>query len=477
MKRPPVLLSLIPLVCLCILIAISISLFGDGALNGASQIVLLVCSAIAVTLALPGRYVTFRQFEQAITDKVASVAVALVILLLIGALAGSWMISGIVPCMIYYGMQILHPSFFLVASCIISGIVSVMTGSSWTTIATIGVALMGIGEALGISAGWVGGSIVAGAYFGDKMSPLSDTTIMASSVCGVPLFKHIRFLMGTTVPSLGIALLVYLVVGLVFGAQGESNVAVISEGLQRTFHISPWLLVVPVATGIMIARKMPTLAILFLAVVMGTATALIAQPELVYQIGGEHSLRGLVSGTMTMIYGSTALQTGVPMLDDLVSTSGMSGMVSTIWLIICAMIFGASLTATGMLESLVLFILRIPKRPSGMVATTVVTGFVLNAITCDQYISIIISSSMFKDAYQKMGLDVRLLSRSIEDSATVTSPLIPWSTCGMTQAHVLGVSTFAYAPYALFNYLCPLLSIAVANFAVKRMQGYSNDNV
>ncbi len=469
MNRPSIFISLIPLICLCIFIAIAISLFGDAALDGASQIVLLICSAIAVTLALPGRYVSFRKLEEAISEKVASVAVALVILLLIGALAGSWMISGIVPSLIYYGLKILHPNFFLVTACIISGIVSVMTGSSWTTIATIGVALMGIGEALGIGVGWVGGSIVAGAYFGDKMSPLSDTTIMASSVCGVPLFKHIRFLMGTTVPSMGITLLVYLLVGLIVGAQGESNVAQISDGLQRTFHISPWLLIVPVLTGIMIARRMPTLAILFLAVLMGTVTALVAQTDLVYQISGDRSLRGLISGAMTMIYGSTNLETGIPMLNDLVSTSGMSGMVSTIWLIICAMIFGASMTATGMLESIVLFILRFPKRPTSMVATTVITGFFLNVITCDQYISIIISSSMFKNAFTKMGLDARLLSRSIEDSATVTSPLIPWSTCGMTQAHVLGVSTFVYAPYALFNYLCPLMSILVADYAVRRL--------
>lgn len=464
----PVFLAILPLIFLCALMALVIFIFGDGALDGAAQIVLLSSAAFAVILALPQKYINFKKFEEAVTEKISSVAIALVILLLIGALAGSWMVSGIVPTMIYYGMQILSSNWFLVTACIICAVVSIMTGSSWTTIATIGVALMGIGQALGLSAGWTGGAIIAGAYFGDKMSPLSDTTVMASSTCGVKLFSHIQFMTGTTVPTLSVTLIVFLVAGWIVGAEGESDVSHISEGLRQTFFISPWLLVVPVITGIMIARKVPTLAILFCAVVMGSIAAAVCQPTLLHQISGDDSRMGLLSGSLTMLYGSTHIDTGIPMLNDLVSTSGMMGMTSTIWLIICAMIFGAAMTSSGMLLSIVQHLLSWPKRPVSIVATTAVTGIIMNAILCDQYLSIIISSSMFKDAFDRLGFDRRLLSRTIEDAATVTSPLIPWSSCGMTQAHVLGISTMTYAPYAIFNYLSPLMTIAMAALFGKR---------
>ena len=470
---PGLFLSLIPLAALCALLALVVSLFGDDALSGAAQISLLICSALAIALALPRRYVRFSDFEEAISSKIASVSLALVILLLIGALAGAWMISGIVPTLIYYGMQLLDPSWFLVSACIICAIVSIMTGSSWTTIATIGVALMGIGEALGISAGWVGGAIISGAYFGDKISPLSDTTVMASSTVGVPLFRHIRFMTGTTTPTLTITLIIFLVAGFMLGSGGDSDVQHISDGLCHTFCISPWLLVVPLITGILIARKVPTLAILFCGVIMACVAACIAQPDLLYQIAGDaegRSSLSLIRGLLTMLYGNTSIDTGVPMLDDLVSTSGMAGMTATIWLIICAMIFGAAMTSTHMLDSIVHSLLQWPKGPVSMVATTAVTGVFMNVILCDQYLSIIITSSMFRDAYTRCGLDIRLLSRAVEDSATVTSPLFPWSSCGMTQAQVLGISTLTYAPYAFFNYLSPLMTIIMAGVQGKRMQ-------
>ncbi len=461
-------LSLLPLVFLCSLMALVISLFGDDALNGAAQIVLLTSAALAVALALPGRHIDFKKFETAVTEKIGSVSIALVILLLIGALAGCWMVSGIIPTLIYYGMQILSPSWFLVAACIVCAIVSIMTGSSWTTIATIGVALMGIGQALGLSPGWVGGAIVAGAYFGDKMSPLSDTTVMASSTCGVKLFDHIRFMMGTTVPTLSITLLVFLVVGWIVGAEGNSDISQFAIGLQNTFVISPWLLIIPIITGIMIAKRVPTLAVLFCAVLMGTLTAGLVQPSLLHQIADDTSTRGLIRGMLTMLYGDTHLETGIPMLNDLVSTSGMMGMTSTIWLIICAMIFGAAMTSTGMLQCIVERLLSWPKHPASIVATTAVTGIVMNAILCDQYLSIIITSSMFKEAYARLHFDIRLLSRTIEDTATVTSPLFPWSSCGMTQAHVLGISTLTYAPYALFNLISPFMTVLIAALFSKR---------
>ena len=274
-QLPPVWISCIPLIVLVILISVAVSLFGDNALNGASQLVLLLSSSVCVMLGLSIKSMTFRDFEKTLTEKIASVSIALVILLLIGALSGTWMVSGIVPTLIYYGMYILQPAWFLVSACVICAVVSLMVGSSWTTVATIGIALMGIGQALGFSVGWTAGAIISGAYFGDKMSPLSDTTVMASSTVGVPLFTHIRYMMGTTWPTFSITLIVFLIVGIVKGAEGVSDVAEVSTGLRNTFCISPWLLTVPVATGYMIYKKLPSVAILFLSVIMVCVAALI----------------------------------------------------------------------------------------------------------------------------------------------------------------------------------------------------------
>lgn len=461
---PPLWISCIPLIVLVLLISLVVALFGDDALSGASQIALLLAASICVTLGLMTKSLTFKSFEESLTDKISSVSIALVILLLIGALSGTWMVSGIVPTLIYYGMFILQPAWFLVASCIICAVVSVMTGSSWTTVATIGIALMGIGQALGFSVGWTAGAIISGAYFGDKMSPLSDTTVMASSTVGVPLFTHIRYMMGTTWPTFSIALIVYLLIGIIQGAEGESDVAVVKEGLINTFCISPWLLIVPLITGIMIYKKLPSIAILFISVIMACIAALIAQPERLFEIAGtgERTIKSIVMGLLTMMYGDTNIETGNEMLNSLVSTSGMAGMISTIWLIVSAMIFGAAMSASKMLDSIVYSMLRWPSRPITMVGSTAVVGIFLNLIMCDQYLSIIIASSMYKDAYIKNGYEPKLLSRTIEDSATVTSPIIPWTTCGMTQANVLGVSTLAYAPYCIFNYLSPVVTILMS---------------
>lgn len=461
---PPLWVSCIPLLVLVVLISVVVALFGDDALSGASQIVLLISAAVCVALGLITKTLSFESFEKAISEKIASVSIALVILLLIGALSGSWMVSGIVPTLIYYGMYILQPAWFLVAACVICALVSLMTGSSWTTVATIGIALMGIGQALGFSVGWTAGAIISGAYFGDKMSPLSDTTVMASSTVGVPLFDHIRYMMGTTWPTFSITLIVFLLVGLIRGAEGESDIVEISQGLQNTFCISPWLLLVPVVTGIMIYKKMPSIAILFISVMMACIAASVAQTDKLYEISesGEQSFKSAIMGLLTMMYGDTNIQTGNETLNNLVSTSGMAGMISTIWLIVSAMIFGAAMSASKMLDSIVYSMLRWPKSPVTMVGNTALVGIFLNLIMCDQYLSIIIASSMYKDAYEKNGYEARLLSRTIEDSATVTSPIIPWTTCGMTQASVLGVSTLTYAPYCIFNYVSPLMTVLMS---------------
>lgn len=459
---PSLYLSLVPLVFLVALVAFVVSVFGSDALGGASQVALILASALCVGLGMAFGGLTFQQFEEAATEKITSVSSAIIILLLIGALGGVWMVSGVVPTMIYYGLQVLNPQIFLVTACIVCAAVSVMTGSSWTTVATIGVAMMGIGEALGFSSGLVAGAIISGAYFGDKISPLSDTTVMASQTVGTPLFDHIRYMMFTTVPTFVITLVIFLVIGFMIDTQGTGNADQVCQVLSTTFHISPWLLLVPVLTGIMIARRLPSIIILFIAVVMACVAAMVAQRHLLYEVAQLSGIEGLFKGVMMSMYDSTGINTGVEELNSLVATRGMSGMMGTIWLIICAMIFGGAMTATRMLETIVKSIRKLAQTTLSIVGCTALTGIFLNLTTSDQYLSIILTSSMYKDIYRKHGYEPRLLSRTSEDSATVTSVLIPWNTCGMTQSSVLGVSALAYAPYCFFNWISPLMTMLVA---------------
>ena len=456
--------SLIPLAVLTGLLYIVIRCFGGDAINGGSQIALLSATSVCVMLAIGLYRCRWSVLEEAIIDNIRASASAILILLLIGAIAGTWMISGVVPTLIYYGLQILHPSFFLVASCLICAIVSLMTGSSWTTIATIGVALMGIGEAMGFPEGWVAGAIISGAYFGDKISLLSDTTVLASSTVGVPVFQHIRYMLYTTVPSMLVALGVFTVAGLMLRHGADSQPGLYAEALRETFRITPWLLLVPLATGLLIARKLPAIVTLFLAAVFACVAMLAAQPELVARVAGVGELDFLsgFKGVLMSCFGPTSLETGTPQLDELVATRGMAGMLNTVWLIICAMCFGGVMTGSGMLRSLTAIFLRFVRRAFSAVASTVGAGIFFNLCTADQYISIILSGRLFRDLYARRGLEERLLSRSVEDSATVCSVLIPWNSCGMTQATVLGVSTFVYMPYCIFNIVSPLMSLLVA---------------
>ena len=455
-------ITFIPFLVLIVLITCCVAVFGNATLDGASQVSLLAASAVSVLIGHFSKRLEWENLEKEITDKIASCTPAIIILLLIGAIGGTWMVSGIVPTMIYYGMQIIRPEVFLVSSSVLCALVSLMIGSSWTTVATIGVALIGIGKAHGFDDGWIAGSIITGAYFGDKLSPLSDTTVLASSVSGTPLFTHIRYMLYTTVPSFAISLTIFLIAGLMMNVSGHGNVSEFMEGLQNTFVISPWLLLVPVLTGIMIARKWPSMVVLFLAILLAAVVGLLVQPELVRQISGHSGFLSSYSGMMQVCYGSTNIETGVPMLNDLVQTSGMSGMMPTIWLIICAQTFGGALTATGQLQDLMRQVLRFAKGTVSLVASTVGTSLFCNIATADQYLSIMLASSMFKDEYVKRGYEPRLLSRTCEDSATVTSVLVPWNTCGLTQSTVLGVATLTYLPYCFFNILSPVTSIVVA---------------
>lgn len=462
---PRPLVAFIPIVVLIGLLAVVISLFGSDALSGGSQIALLIGTAVCVLIATMFYHVPWKAFEHQMSKTMSGIFITLLILLSVGMLAGSWMISGVVPTLIYYGVQILSPRFFLVTACLICSLVSLLSGSSWTTIATIGVALLGIGQALGVSEAWTAGAIISGAYFGDKMSPLSDTTILASSTTGVDIFDHIRYMMHSTVPALSITLIIFLVTGLGNVSDASLNVDQYVSGLSKSFNISLWTLLVPLVTGILIAKRVPSLIVLFVSSLIAGVMALILQPHILCQIAGDPSLSkvaAITKGLAITFYGSTAVETGFPALNELVSTGGMAGMLNTIWLIICAMCFGAVMVASGMIQSITNVIISWVRSRFSLVGSTVVTGILLNLFTGDQFISIVLTADVFGDAYKRKGFEPRLLSRTTEDCATVTSVLVPWNTCGMTQATVLGVPTLTYLPYCFFNLLCPLMTLTLA---------------
>ena len=456
-KTPHPLVAVIPVAVLIGFLAVVITLFGSDSLSGGSQIALLMGMAVCVCISMGVYRVPWKRFEQQIKKTLGEVSITLLILLCVGMLSGSWMISGIVPTLIYYGVQVMSPQFFLVSACVICALVSLLSGSSWTTIATIGVALLGISHALGISEAWTAGAIISGAYFGDKMSPLSDTTILASSATGTDLFTHIRYMMLTTIPTFLLTMGIFFVAGLGNGEGAQVQVSQYTEGLSHTFHISLWTLLVPLFTGVLIARRVPSLIVLFLSSLMAGMVALILQPHILTQIGG-----GLVRGLAITYYGATAVDTGNASLNELVSTGGMAGMLNTIWLILCAMCFGASMVASRMIESLTQVIVRFVRNRVSLVSSTVGTGIFLNITTGDQFISIVLNADIYKQVYREQGYESRLLSRTCEDSATVTSVLIPWNTCGMTQSTVLGVPTLTYLPYCFFNLISPLMSIIIA---------------
>ena len=453
------------------LLAVVISIFGSDALSGGSQLVLLVATAICISISMFCYKVPWLVFEKQLKQTVGSVSVTVVMLLLIGMMAGTWMVSGVVPTLIYYGIQIMSPQFFLVTACLICSLVSVLSGSSWTTIATIGVALLGIGNALGISPAWMAGAIISGAYFGDKMSPLSDTTILASSTTGTDLFVHIRYMTLTTLPSITLTLVIFLIAG--FGVQSSTplHISQYTEGLASTYNISLWTLLVPIGTGILIWRKVPSLITLFASAVMALFVAFFLQPHILQQVGDGSLLRGL----FITCYGATSVDTGNAALNGLVTTRGMAGMLNTIWLIICAMCFGSSMMASGMIESLTNLLLKRVRNRLGIVFSTVGTGLFLNITTGDQFISIVLTADMYRQLYHREGYESRLLSRTTEDAATVTSVLVPWNTCGMTQSIVLGVPTLTYLPYSFFNLLSPLTTLIVAAIGwkiIKRQPSY-----
>ena len=464
-KTPSPIVSFVPIIAMVAMLYVAVSSFGSDALSGPSQVVLLVASALTVAIGMAVYKIEWARFENAIVDNIKGIASATIILLIIGALSGAWMLSGVVPTLIDYGMAVINPRFFLATACIICILVSVMTGSSWTTIATIGIALMGIGQAQGYSDGWIAGAIISGASFGDKISPLSDTTVLAASVSHTPLFDHIRYMLYTTIPSIVITLIIFVIAGITGDVAESSQIDRISAVLNARFNITPWLLIVPIVTGVLIARRVPTLITLFASTVMAVIAAVVAQPDILASLG--HGDRPVFEGAMKMLTTETSISSGNALVDDLISTRGMAGMLNTVWLILCAMCFGGTMTASGMLRSITAMFARMMKSTFSLVSSTVCSGLFLNLTTADQYISIILTGNMFRNIYEREGYESRLLSRTTEDSVTVTSVLVPWNSCGMTQSTVLGVPTLTYLPYCFFNYLSPIMSMIVAAFSYK----------
>jgi Na+:H+ antiporter, NhaC family len=461
-KVPKVLDALIPLLFLIVLLIISIQVFGTDGLSGSSQIVLILSATVAGLIAVFRLGFTWETLQEGVVKSISSAMSSILILFLIGALAGTWLLSGIVPAMIYYGLLVLNPTIFLFAACLISGIVSTATGSSWTTVATVGVALLGIGKALGFEEGIIAGAIISGAYFGDKMSPLSDTTNLAPAMAGTDLFTHIRHMAKTTIPTMFITLVLFLVIGFNYETAGSvGDVQIISEVIATTFTITPWLFVVPLLVILMIVRKVPALPALLAGALLGGVFALIFQPEIIATIVGESGSFSYIGfkGVMMALFGEISVVTENALVNELLVTRGMAGMLNTIWLIVCAMVFGGIMEESGMLRVLAEAIIRKVHRVGSLIASTAATCMFFNITTSDQYLAILVPGRMYADVYKKRGLKPENLSRTLEDSATVTSVLVPWNTCGATQASVLGVATFVYAPYCFFNIISPIMTI------------------
>lgn len=460
--------ALIPVIILIGLLAYNVYVYGGDSLNGSNQFILLIGAAVAAIVGIFNK-VSFEFMMDEVAQNIKSIAVAVLILLMVGALAGTWLISGIIPTMIYYGLEVLNPTIFLPACVVICAIISVATGSSWTTSATVGIALIGIAGALGISLPMTAGAILSGAYFGDKMSPLSDTTNLAPAIAGAGLFDHIQYMMITTFPTLIITLIVFVVFGLNIDVTGQANSEGILTSIENTFTISPWLFVVPVLVIFMIVRKTPPLIALLAGTLLGAVAALVFQPEIVAMLGGSENLtfRSAYKGIMDSMTVETVIPTTNATLKDLFTSGGMSGMLGTIWLIICAMTFGGVMDAIGALARISKALLNLFHTTFGLFASTVFSCLAINVTAADQYLAIVVPGKMFKKAFDDKKLAPVNLSRTLEDSGTVTSVLVPWNTCGAYQSSVLGVSTFDYAIYAVFNYLSPFMTLLVAAIGFK----------
>lgn len=476
-RKPTLWEAGIPILFLIPLLGINVFVFGSDATYGSNQIALILSAAVAAVIATR-LGISWPTLQDGMVKSISSAMSAMLILLLIGSLAGTWMLSGIVPAMIYYGLQVLNPTIFLFAAVVVCAVVAVATGSSWSTVATVGIALLGIGKALGLSEGVIGGAIISGSYFGDKMSPLSDTTNLAPAMAGTDLFTHIRYMTLTTVPSIMITLLIFLGIG--FTAEettSDTGIASVLAALDNTFTINGWLFLVPVAVIGMIVRKVPAIPALLAGTLLGGLFAIIFQPQVLQEVsGGGPGITGVYVAVMQSMFTDVSIVTDDAMVNGLLSTSGMAGMLNTIWLIICAMVFGGVMESAGMLKRITESIVQFAHSTGSLIASTAFTSIFFNVTASDQYLAIVVPGRMYADIYRKRGLKPKNLSRTLEDSGTVTSVLIPWNTCGATQASVLGVATLAYAPYTFFCILSPIITVLYGYLNIK-IARYSKEEV
>jgi NhaC family Na+:H+ antiporter len=469
--------ALIPVIALIGMLAFNVlGVFGDDALGGSNQFILLLGAAVAGIVGYFNK-VSYQTMIEEVAQNLKSTTGAILILLMVGALAGTWLISGIIPTMIYYGLDILNPTVFLAACVVICAVISVATGSSWTTSATVGIALIGIAGALGIDAGMTAGAVLSGAYFGDKLSPLSDTTNLAPAMAGTDLFTHIKYMTYTTVPTITVTLIAFVILGLSIESNGNADVSVYQAAIDDTFNTSPWLFAVPILVIAMIIKKVSPLVALLVGTLLAAAAALIFQPELVMAAGrinvDESNFVIAYRGIMNAITVETAI---TPVTDNaeigsklagLFEAGGMVGMLGTIWLIICAMVFGGVMDAIGALAAISKALLNLFDSVFGLFASTVVSCLAINVTASDQYLALVVPGKMYANAYRDKGLAPENLSRTLEDSGTVTSVLIPWNTCGAYQSTTLGVDVIAYLPYAIFNWLSPFMTLLFAAFRIK----------
>ena len=466
------LLALTPLVVLMLLLWFNVGeVYGDDALSGSNQVILMLAAFVAAVIGVFNGSSVEAVFAK-IKTNIHDTTQAIFILILIGGLAGTWLLGGVVPAMIYYGLDLINVQFFLPTAVIISALISLSTGSSWSTTATVGIALMGIGQTIGIPAPVVAGAVISGAYFGDKLSPLSDTTNLAPAMAGTDLFTHIRYMLYTTVPSLIIALILFTVLGLGYkdGALDAAEVAEVQSLLSAQFNITPWLFLVPAIVILLISRKIDALVAISVGIFSGLAAALVFQQPLLQDLGtGAHPIYEIA---MRSIYGSIAVPSEHPILSDLLSTSGMSGMLGTVWLILSAMAFGGAMEASGFLATITNSIIRFARGSASLITSTLVACGILNVTASDQYLAIVVPGRMFKDVYRERGLAPENLSRTLEDSGTVTSVLVPWNTCGAYQSSVLGVATGDYFMYAFFNLISPIMTLIYAwvGIRIKKIQ-------
>lgn len=467
-KNIPLKLALLPLIFLVVLLTINVYVFGNDALGGSNQFILLIGGVFAAIIGFSLK-VSYKEMVSSVGENLKSVTGAILILLFVGALAGTWLLSGIIPAMIYYGIQILHPSYFFVACIIIAALISIATGSSWTTSATVGIALIGIGKTMGLDSGMIAGAVISGAYFGDKMSPLSDTTNLAAAMSGSNLFNHIKYMTITTFPSIVITILFFGIVGFFQSYAAITQTDTLLNSITEKFSVTPLLFIVPAVVIFMIAKKTPPLVALIIGTLLGGLFAFIFQNELLFTLNNYEILSWKNSYRILLdnITSSTVIETSNPILNELFISGGMKGMLDTIWLIICAMVFGGIMDSIGALKSISNSLLLWAKNTFQLFLSTVASCLTINITASDQYLSLVVPGKMFEKAYKKRGLAPENLSRTLEDSGTVTSVLIPWNTCGAYQFGVLGVPVVEYFVFAIFNWISPLTTLFVAFVSYK----------